>query len=106
MQQDPTLQLQALHDDLDLLKNAIETEDHDTAEQIVASHDQRLRHYIHTHGVGAAAGALQALQALLAQQQAVTMRMRELRDQAAAQLRSERQSNRAASAYVQAGTLA
>ncbi len=103
MQQDPTLQLQALHDDLDLLKNAIETEDHDTAEQIVASHDQRLRHYIHTHGVGAAAGALQAL---LAQQQAVTMRMRELRDQAAAQLRSERQSNRAASAYVQAGTLA
>ncbi len=95
--------LQALHADLDALKNAINAEDHAAAEKIVASHDQRLRSYIQDNG---AAGSADALQALLAQQHAVADRMRELRDEAALHLRAERQSTRAASAYLQAGTLA
>lgn len=95
--------LTALHADLDALKNAIDAEDHDGAEQIVAAHDQRLRSYIQDNGI---AGSADALQALLEQQHAVTERMRELRDQAAMHLRAERQSTRAASAYQQAGTLA
>lgn len=95
--------LDALQADLDALKNAIEAEDHDGAEQIVVAHDQRLRTYIQDNG---AAGSAQSLQALLEQQHAVTERMRELRDQAAMHLRAERQSTRAASAYQQAGTLA
>ena len=95
--------LDALHADLDALKNAIEAEDHAGAEQIVAAHDQRLRSYILDNG---AAGSADALQALLQQQQAVSERMRTLRDEAALHLRSERQSNRAANAYQQAGTLA
>ncbi len=97
------LLLDALHADLDALKNAIDAEDHDRAEQIVAAHDQRLRTYIQDNG---STGSVVALQALLEQQQAVTERMRELRDQAAQHLRTERQSTRAASAYQQAGTLA
>ena len=95
--------LDALHEDLDALKNAIDAEDHDRAEQIVAAHDQRLRGYIQDNG---AAGAADALQHLLEQQHSLTGRMRELRDEAAAHLRAERQSTRAASAYIQAGTLA
>ena len=95
--------LDALQADLDALKNAIEVEDHDGAEQIVVAHDQRLRTYIQDNGV---AGSAAALQALLEQQHAVTERMRDLRDQAAMHLRAERQSTRAASAYQQAGTLA
>ncbi|AMJ56692.1 MULTISPECIES: hypothetical protein [Stenotrophomonas] len=95
--------LDALHADLDALKNAIDAEDHARAEQIVAAHDQRLRGYIQDNG---AAGAADALQALLEQQHALTERMRELRDDAAAHLRAERQSTRAANAYQQAGTLA
>ncbi|WP_296248812.1 hypothetical protein [uncultured Stenotrophomonas sp.] len=95
--------LDALHADLDALKNAIEAEDHDGAEQIVAAHDERLRSYIQENGT---AGSADALQALLEQQRSVTARMRELRDQAAMHLRAERQSTRAASAYLQAGTLA
>lgn len=95
--------LDALHADLNDLKNAIDAEDHDAAEQIVAAHDQRLHSYIQDNGV---AGSADALQALLEQQHAVTERMRELRDQAAMHLRAERQSTRAANAYQQAGTLA
>ena len=95
--------LDALHADLDALKNAIDAEDHDRAEQIVAAHDQRLRSYSQDNG---AAGAADALQLLLEQQHTLTGRMRELRDEAAAHLRAERQSTRAASAYLQAGTLA
>lgn len=95
--------LEALHADLDALKNAIEAEDHEGAEQIVANHDQRLRSYIQDNGTAVSADALQAL---LDQQHTVTERMRELRDQAAMHLRAERQSTRAASAYQQAGTLA
>ncbi len=95
--------LDALHADLDALKNAIDAEDHARAEQIVAAHDQRLRGYIQDNGTS---GAADALQALLEQQHALTERMRELRDDAAAHLRAERQSTRAANAYQQAGTLA
>ena len=98
--------LDALHADLDALKNAIDAEDHARAEQIVAAHDQRLRGYIQDNGAAGAAGAADALQALLEQQHALTERMRELRDDAAAHLRAERQSTRAANAYQQAGTLA
>lgn len=94
--------LAALHADLDALKNAIEAEDHDGAEQIVAAHDQRLRAYIQDNGIAASADALQIL---LEQQQAVTERMRVLRDEAAMHLRAERQSSRAVNAYQQAGTL-
>lgn len=95
--------LDALHADLDALKNAIDAEDHDRAEQIVAAHDQRLRSYIQDNG---SAGSADALQGLLEQQHSLSDRMRELRDEAAAHLRAERQSTRAASAYLQAGTLA
>jgi len=95
--------LQALHDDLDLLKNAIDGEDHDMAQRIVAGHDQRVHDYIQSHGVDAAPAQLQAL---LEQQHAVTARMRELRDEAEFHLRRERQSTRAASAYLRAGALA
>lgn len=95
--------LDDLHADLDALKNAIDAEDHDSAEQIVAAHDLRLRNYILDNGAG---GSADALQKLLQEQQAVTERMRDLRDQAALHLRAERQSTRAASAYQQAGNLA
>lgn len=94
--------LDALHADLDALKNAIDAEDHDGAEQIVAAHDARLRGYIEANG---AAGSADALQALLEQQHALATRMRELRDEAAMQLRAERQTSRAVNAYQQAGTL-
>ncbi len=95
--------LQALHADLDLIKNAIETEDHAATERIVAEHDARVREYLQAYGAAAAAPALQEL---LVQQQAVTERMRQLRDEAADHLRSERQSRRATNAYQQAGSLA
>ncbi|MCD9087147.1 hypothetical protein [Stenotrophomonas sp. SY1] len=100
MSNDNIAMLQALHADLESLKNAIEGEDHDLAERIVSGHDQRLRDYIRDHGVQAEATALQGL---LEQQQALTGRMRELRDEAAEHLRHERQSARAANAYQQAG---
>lgn len=102
MSSETNTMLQALHVDLDALKNAIDGEDHEQAERIVSEHDQRLRDYIQAHG---AASAAPALQSLLAQQQALIERMRELRDEAAAHLRQERQSVRAASAYQQAGAL-
>ncbi|HEX7991165.1 MAG TPA: hypothetical protein VF513_13515 [Stenotrophomonas sp.] len=95
--------LDALHADLDALKNAIDAEDHDGAEQIVAAHDTRLRSYIEANGT---AGSADALQALLEQQHALASRMRELRDEAATHLRAERQTSRAVNAYQQAGTLA
>ena len=94
--------LDALHADLDALKNAIDAEDHDGAEQIVAAHDARLRGYIEANG---ATGSADALQALLEQQHSLATRMRELRDEAAMQLRAERQTSRAVNAYQQAGTL-
>lgn len=95
--------LQALHADLDLIKNAIEAEDHAATERIVAEHDERVRAYIEAYG---AASAADALHDLLAQQHALTERMRQLRDEAAEHLRSERQSRRVTNAYQQAGTLA
>ncbi len=95
--------LKALHEDLESLKNAIDGEDHALAERIVGEHDQRVRDYLHAHG---AHSAPQALQNLLEQQLSLTTRMRQLRDEAAQYLRAERQSTRAANAYLQAGTLA
>ncbi|MBD9534364.1 hypothetical protein IB227_00680 [Stenotrophomonas sp. STM01] len=103
MNNDASALLQALHVDLDLIKNAIEAEDHATTERIVGEHDQRVRDYLHAHG---AHSAPQALQNLLEQQLSLTTRMRQLRDEAAQYLRAERQSTRAANAYLQAGTLA
>ncbi len=94
--------LRALHQDLEALKNAIDGEAHDEAERIVSEHDQRLRDYIHAHGAQSEAAALGEL---LQQQQALTARMRELRDEAAGHLRHERQSLRAVNAYQRAGAL-
>ncbi len=94
--------LQALQTDLESLKNAIDSEDHAQAEQLIDTHDQRLRAYVLAHGVATQATALQQLHA---QQQALIDRMRELRDEASAYLRQERQSVRAVNAYQQASTL-
>ncbi|GEM_PF-1001285 len=92
-------QLQALHGDLQQLNAAIDAEDHALAAAIVLEHDQRLRQYLEYVGPDA------SLTALLQEQHAVTERMSQLRDHAALQLRQERQSSRAASAYQQAGAL-
>ncbi|WP_269791840.1 hypothetical protein [Stenotrophomonas sp. Iso1] len=102
MPSDNSTVLQSLQDDLESLKNAIDAEDHAQAEKIVNDHDQRLRAYVQANGVET---EMPALQQLHKQQQALIARMRELRDEAAAHLRQERQSTRAVNAYQQAGAL-
>lgn len=95
--------LQALHQDLDALRAAVEQEDHAQAEQIVAGHDRRLREFVASFGVQAAANGLRNLLVL---QQSLTADLMLRRDKAAAKLRAGRNSVRAASAYQQAESLA
>lgn len=102
MPSEHSILLHALQSDLESLKSAINDEDHVLAERIVNDHDQRLRAYVQAHGVAA---QMPALQQLHEEQQALIARMRELRDDAAAHLRQERQSVRAVNAYQQAGAL-
>ena len=94
--------LQALHADLDALRTAVEKEDHAEAALIAVSHDRRLREFVETCGAQAANG----LRKLLELQRELTTEMMARRDAAGAQLRSGRQSVRAATAYQQAGSLA
>lgn len=95
--------LQALHADLDALRTAVEKEDHAEAALIAVSHDRRLREFVETCGAQAAANGLRKLLEL---QRELTGEMMARRDASGAQLRSGRQSVRAATAYQQAGSLA
>ncbi|MQP74792.1 hypothetical protein CQ393_02645 [Stenotrophomonas sp. MYb238] len=95
--------LQALHDDLEALRAAVEQEDHAEAERIASGHDRRLREFVDACGVQAAANGLRNLLAL---QQSLMADMLVRRDIAAARLRAGRQSVRAVHAYQQAESLA
>ncbi|HBN53527.1 MAG TPA: hypothetical protein DD456_05680, partial [Stenotrophomonas sp.] len=77
--------LQALHDDLEALRAAVEQEDHAEAERIASGHDRRLREFVDACGVQAAANGLRNLLAL---QQSLMADMLVRRDIAAARLRA------------------
>jgi len=95
--------LAALHDDLEALRAAVDSENHAEAERIAAEHDRRLREFIHAYDAQSAANGLRCL---LAMQQSLIADMLKLRDIAATHLRAGRQSVRAASAYNQTESLA
>lgn len=94
--------LQALHDDLEALRIALEQEDHAEAAMIATRHDRCLREYIEAHGAQSAA---EGLRNLLALQQSLMTDMLHRRDVAATHLRAGRKSVRAAHAYQQAESL-
>lgn len=93
------LALQALHDDLRQLRRALDDGDTDVAARVLDSHERDLQQFIALHGLAV------GLKDLLREQQSVIVYMCQLRDAAGEQIRHERQSSRAASAYLQAGTL-
>jgi hypothetical protein len=94
--------LEELFADLAALRIALDEENHDAAAQLVDSHDRRLRQYCENQDSFFQAPVLQELLLL---QQSLMRQMIHYRDAAATQLRTGRQSVRAAKAYHQAESL-
>ncbi|MEB1527980.1 hypothetical protein [Xanthomonas sp. WHRI 7945] len=97
-----TVSLDALHAELQQLQQALDSDEHALAERLVAEHDQHLRHYLQQTGADVARDGLASLLTL---QQAMIAQMCQARDEAGDWLRANRQSNNAARAYSQAGSL-
>lgn len=94
--------IESLHAELLALQDALDRDEHALAAQMVADHDRHLRQYIAQAGRNA---SIAGMASLLELQQRLMARMREARDEAGAWLRASRQSNNAARAYSQAGSL-
>ncbi|MCR6687136.1 hypothetical protein [Pseudoxanthomonas sp.] len=88
--------LDALHQDLASLRQALDAEDFGQAGDVLARHDRRLREYIDTVGLQA---PLDALRDLLQLQHRLQDDMLVARDAAAAGLRGLRQSGQASRSY-------
>ena len=88
--------LDALHQDLASLRQALDHEDFGQAGDVLARHDQRLREYIDTVGLQA---PIQALRELLQLQHRLQGDMIAARDAAAAGLRELRNSGQASRSY-------
>ncbi|UYB50480.1 hypothetical protein OCJ37_10600 [Xanthomonas sp. AM6] len=97
-----TVSLESLHAELRQLQQVLDTDEHALAERMVAEHEEHLRAYLQQAGADAARDGLGALLQL---QQAVIAQMLQARDEAGNWLRANRQSNNAARAYSQAGSL-
>lgn len=88
--------LDALHQDLASLRNALDSEDFDRAGDVLAHHDRRLREYIDTVGLQA---PLQALRELLQLQHKLQDDMIAAREAAVTALRGLRHSSQASRHY-------
>ncbi|MBD9368309.1 hypothetical protein [Xanthomonas sp. XNM01] len=91
--------LDALHQDLRTLRQALDDEDLERAAEVLHEHDQRLRRYMGQLGQDAPLGALRELLEL---QQRLQSHMRRVRDEHAARLAGLRRSGQASQHYREA----
>jgi hypothetical protein len=94
--------LKPLHDALSVLGSAVDADDHELSQALMAHYDGCVQHYLAQH-----VGELDAtaLHGLLNRQQRLTVRMAARRDEAAAHLTADRKAVRASLAYLRAESL-